>query len=921
MASRIDVFCRVRPTDKLCAEQIHFPPGNTQIQISRNSRRSAMGSSEQQILHSYNFDKVFTGSQATQENVYRATSLKLVNRGLLDGISGTLLCYGQRDSGKSYTIFGGSDFRARGIAARAVSDVFAGIRRYASERVYTVSVTFLHIHGERVTDLLAGPQERTRPNGGGRGGAKDSRGDARPTIALDGKGTVVLKSIERRQCPTEEEALAAVFEGLHTRPQGTNAHLAFTIYARHQSLIDSESETREACLHIVDLAGTQRVEGLSSEEQAEVQSVNRSLSMLEQVVLCLGSPQTNSNGEAVQGHIPYRQSKLTTLLKDCIGGTSLTSLIAHIYPEQQFVDNTISTLNFAKRMMHVTTDPTVNVVQDAGTQIRSLQRQLVDLKSELRMQNQLSSARVAQAASAGAAAGKVTALGTDELQVIHEKVRGFIDGSSSLIHVNDVREMNACFSFFRTLMEQKDVTISELQNEMNAAKAQSSMQHRQSGARESETSAAASNEVSTTAPATGKGGRSGTWRSANKQSQQQTTVKEDLHTPNVLDRNTGVSYGVAGKASSSLAAIERLEKREQEQPLYPESTPPPPPLPSQRSAHVVPPGAGQMPPISKQQQQQQPPYGGMYSNNKAAVNNSPPPAALQGSFNDGMPARTATSGRNMMAATAPAQARQGYFSPHHNHTVPPLSAPSPKKHNGQNYASPTRNSKSHAFEDYKRTESGALQVRALSDDRDQLLKMDKKRDRLQQRLNESEDVVADRSANDGRPNSGSGRRGWRESAVDDDDDPRMMSPLHLTAYHHTLEESMRALMMQRSHLVKQMERRRMALMTNFNEWFTRVSGEASERPNSNYNATDPTTDRSRGRFHARVEDSGTVESEAAMNEMMHLEEDRFLDAAERFDAMELHRHTAQDPKSGAFYAAKKLVESKTRDRASNRGGL
>eukprot|EP00796_Vickermania_ingenoplastis_P011239 gene11239-7808_t len=925
MASRIEVYCRVRPTDKMCAQQVHFLPGNTTIQINRNARRSAVGlDAEQQILHTFTFDSIFTGSQATQENVYRATTMKLVQKGLLDGINGSLLCYGQRDSGKTYTVFGGSDFRARGIAARAINQLFEGVRLYAQERVYTVALTFLQIHGEAVTDLLSGAS--SSPGGKGRGtmGRSVQRADAvRPNITLDGKGMVSLKGIERRECASEEEALAAVFEGLHNRSQGRNAHVALTLYARHQSLIDSESDTRDACLHIVDLAGTQRVEGLSPEERSEVQTVNRSLSMLEQVVLCLGNPPTNNNGEPVQGHIPYRQSKLTTLLKDCIGGTSLTSVIAHIYPEQQFIDNTISTLNFAKRVMHVATDPTVNVVQDAGTQIRTLQRQLTDLKSELRMQSQLSLARVAQASSAENASKPLT-FGTDELQALHEKVRAYVDGASNTIHVNDVREMNACFSFFRTLLEQKDVTISELQNEMNAAKAQNMVQRDRGNRSDADSSSSAAGaggggEASAptcnsanakAAPPTTKNKR----RTTNYGRQQQQPEKTDLHTPNVLDKNSGISYGVAGKASNTL----QVPDRESLETPRSDGTPAEAVLAQTRitNAEVAP-----MPPIFK---------------STSAPLAEPPadrtPATYSGRA---VPAAQTFPASAIRPASGSSRFRPGAADSSSTH--PPAAQISTHNSSASRSVDPQAKqaAKARAFEDYKNTESGALQVRALGEDREQLLRIDKKLDSLHHRLHELECVMEEKANNPSggirvpgsRPHSGGHAHG-DPAGEDDNEDPRHMSALHLTAYHNTIQESLNVVNAQRSHLVKQMERRRTALMTNFSEWYARISGDPSERPQRSGHAgfpqipnPQPGTAGGAPKAPRRQQTSflGVVEGgDDDVQHMMQLQEDRFLDAAERFDAMEMHRRTAQDPHSGAFYAAKKLVESKTRDRPVNR---
>lgn len=686
MTHRADVFCRVRPTDKLCLQQFYFNPNKTSVHVTRTVHRclsnGGKGGNDQQMVQNFTFDSIFAGSSATQENVFRETTVKLVQKGLLEGINGTLLCHGQRDSGKTYTMFGGNDYRSRGLVVRAITQIYEDIQRYSMERTYTIRLSFLQFYGEEVTDLLTGmssagisrggnnragskgrgssnsgrttsPGNRlgTGRQSGGSGSSDDVRSSfkaqpftssfnpaapsddgCRPQVTLDGKGEVLLKGIEKRVCSNEEEALSTIFEGLHNRSTNRNVHVVLSIYARHQSLVDSECETKEAVLHLVDLAGIQRGDELSPEQRREVQVVNRSLSMLEQVILCLGNPHTNSSGEAVKVHIPYRQSKLTILLKDCIGGTSFTSLIAHIYPEQQYLESSLSTLNFARRMMHLVTEPTINVVQDASTQIHNLQHQVADLKAELRMQTQLSMLqRTAQGNNTGSGENtrcnepphskrgnnqsSTTTYGTDELNALHKKVQTYLDGSSSTIHIDDVREMTACFAYFRQLLEQKDMYINEIQSEAYTTRAQSSYQKERGngyGGNRNDGDSFTSNGNSkdgmggTVAPhlavnqdsAQGKnsgisGNKGGNGSSVSSggpntrglggahrrrapsttQHSPSTTAANgatrstgkdasvsgnagagvgntgDSHTPNVLDKQGGISYGVAGKAA------------------------------------------------------------------------------------------------------------------------------------------------------------------------------------------------------------------------------------------------------------------------------------------------------------------------------------------------------------------------------------
>lgn len=901
MTSTIDVYCRVRPTDKLCAPVFQFLPDQRTIRICRMSPKAAKYTSppsaatEPQVVHTYTFDGVLNGSSATQENIFTTTASKLVRKGLLQGINGALLCYGQRESGKTYTVFGGSDFRARGIAARAVHDLFEGVRSLSSERAYDISLTFISFYGERVQDLLQPcSAARSATPGLDKAGAYP-----KSNITLDGKGQVVLKGIEKRPCATEQDALSVIFEGLHNRNTNQNAHLALSIYARHQSLIDSESETKEAVLHLVDLAGTQRVEGLTSaEERREVQLVNRSLSMLEQVVLCLSSAQSNSNGEPVLTHVPYRQSKLTTLLKDCIGGTSYTSLIAHIFPEQPFVESSISTLNFAKRLMHIVTEPTVNVVQDASTQIRTLQRQVADLKSELRMQNQLSLARLAQASLAapnagepggsGAGAAKAPTFDMEELQSLREKVKVYVEGGTSTINVNDVREMNACFSCFRSLIEERDGTIADLQNEVNALKAQNTYLHSRGGNRSDMESvnanglagldALGATGVSALGASMGSISGSKSRRRPNNAAPRPAALPNDNYTSNVLDQNCGVSFGVAGKASNALPVPER------------EAADLPPPKPAAPlSGNVYGSRAPTVPPLRSA------PMGGGAAAGGGPhgihVLPSPPSSSPLPRHDIGLP--EVASPPVTSARLPPTAVRPAAEGTHSSQLRQALVAGGESDERYKDLVSPVqRTARSRAFEDYKTTDSGALQVRALNEERTQLQRLDKKLSALRKRLEEVEEEEQKRSkAEQVSPT----RRSVASKGVDS---------IQLMAFHNTLEESLIAVNAERSHLAKQLERRRRAFLSNFLQWYARLSGDATKKGTRSADQSGLPSTPPHGR-----DDSPTsrLQSQILMGE-----DDQFMDAAERFDSMVMDRHTSQEPDSLAFYAAKKLVDSKTR---------
>lgn len=182
-------------------------------------------------------------------------------------------------------------------------------------------------------------------------------------IQEDVRGGVVVKNSRMIVCDTEEDALNCLFEGelsrtvaahqLNTR--SSRSHTVYTLHIETRSRVESTDKVINSKLHMVDLAGSERCKktGSSGLTLKEATFINKSLSFLEQVVIALSS--------SVRDHIPYRQSKLTNLLRDSLGGNCKTVMVANIWPESSHLEETVGTLKFATRMMRVSNDATVNI--------------------------------------------------------------------------------------------------------------------------------------------------------------------------------------------------------------------------------------------------------------------------------------------------------------------------------------------------------------------------------------------------------------------------------------------------------------------------------------------------------------------------------------------------------------------------------
>jgi len=146
-----------------------------------------------------------------------------------------------------------------------------------------------------------------------------------------------------------------------------------------RSKVESSEKIVNAKLHLVDLAGSERTKKTGSEGMTlkEAAFINKSLTFLEQVVVAL----CDKNRD----HIPYRQSKLTNMLKDSIGGNCKTIMIANIWPESWHVEESSSTLRFATRMCKVSNEAYVNIALDPQLLIKKYEKEIKDLRQELAM--------------------------------------------------------------------------------------------------------------------------------------------------------------------------------------------------------------------------------------------------------------------------------------------------------------------------------------------------------------------------------------------------------------------------------------------------------------------------------------------------------------------------------------------------------
>ncbi|KAG8389528.1 hypothetical protein BUALT_Bualt02G0238700 [Buddleja alternifolia] len=378
----IRVYCRVRP----------FLPGqcnylSTVDHIEEGAITINTLAKNGKGRKSFNFNKVF-GPSATQEEVFSDTQ-PLV-RSVLDGYNVCIFAYGQTGSGKTFTMTGPKDLteHSQGVNYRALSDLFLLSEQRKDTFCYDVSVQMIEIYNEQVRDLL---------NTDGLNKRYPFQSYFLPRVLNDIMlkdpllgNTLEIRNSSQTGLSVPDASLVHVSSksdvidlmniGQRNRVVGATAlndrssrsHSCLTVHVQGRDL--TSGNILRGCMHLVDLAGSERVDKseVTGDRLKEAQHINRSLSALGDVIASLAQKSS---------HVPYRNSKLTQLLQDSLGGQAKTLMFVHISPEPDAVGETISTLKFAERV--ATVELGAARVNKDPAEVKELKEQIATLKAAL----------------------------------------------------------------------------------------------------------------------------------------------------------------------------------------------------------------------------------------------------------------------------------------------------------------------------------------------------------------------------------------------------------------------------------------------------------------------------------------------------------------------------------------------------------
>eukprot|EP00899_Mesostigma_viride_P011692 jgi/Mesvir1/20523/Mv25338-RA.1 len=364
----VKVFVRLRPTANPSSGIAVQPDSNSVNVTVKKKDVSGVISSQTEGL-SFKYDGIM--QNIGQDAAFNQTSLDVIDA-VLEGYNGTIFAYGQTGSGKTYTMGGDAGaYAQRGIIPRAISHVFREIDMQ-SNREIKVQVSYLEIYNEVMYDLLA-----------------DNPSAADNLVVIEEDGATAVKNMVKKDAKSEEEALSIFFQGEvgrttavhYLNKASSRSHCVFTLYLQSTSGYDASEKVTVSKLHCVDLAGSERLKKTQASDPAtlkEAMYINKSLTFLEQTVNSLAKGQQ---------HVSFRQTKLTAVLKDALGGNCRTVMVACIWPEDTHIEETISTLRFAARVRSLSTNAVVNESHDPAILLRRYERQIAELKQELVMRD------------------------------------------------------------------------------------------------------------------------------------------------------------------------------------------------------------------------------------------------------------------------------------------------------------------------------------------------------------------------------------------------------------------------------------------------------------------------------------------------------------------------------------------------------
>ena len=362
----VRVVVRVRPLN-----HHELARGNVSIlDVDRSCSQVSLYSNRSIPPKQFAFDAVY-GPDTEQQLIYDETAFPLIEN-VLEGYNGTIFAYGQTGCGKTFTMSGSSE--QPGIIPNSFKHIFSAISDTGADRMFLVYCSFVEIYNEEIRDLLKyDPKTKLE--------LKEKQGSG-----------VFIKNLKKESVNTISDILRLMDIGASHRTtketamneRSSRSHSIFTVYVEMSETREDGAHFKAGKLNLVDLAGSERQKKTHAEGDRlkEAIEINLSLSALGNVISALVDGHSS--------HIPYRDSKLTRLLQDSLGGNTKTIMIAVASPADYNYDESLSTLRYASRAKFIQNRPTVNedpkdaLLREYMETINRLRKELQDQQVEVK---------------------------------------------------------------------------------------------------------------------------------------------------------------------------------------------------------------------------------------------------------------------------------------------------------------------------------------------------------------------------------------------------------------------------------------------------------------------------------------------------------------------------------------------------------
>uniref|UniRef100_A0A8C8RM10 Kinesin family member 4A n=1 Tax=Pelusios castaneus TaxID=367368 RepID=A0A8C8RM10_9SAUR len=395
---------------------------------------------------SFTYDFVFDPS-VEQEEVFNTAVAPLI-RGIFKGYNATVLAYGQTGSGKTYSMGGAYTADQEhepsvGVIPRVIKLLFQE-KEQRLEWEFTLKVSYLEIYNEDILDLLSPSRERS----------------SQISIREDPKEGIKIVGLTERDVTCAQDTVRCLEQGNNARTvastamnsQSSRSHAIFTISFEQRKKSDKNNSFRSK-LHLVDLAGSERQKKTKAEGDRLKEGIN-----INRGLLCLGNVISALGDENKKGSfVPYRDSKLTRLLQDSLGGNSHTLMIACVSPADSNLEETLNTLRYADRARKIKNKPIINIDPRAA-ELNHLKQQVQQLKVLLLQ------------AHGGTLPVSISVEPSENLQSLMEK-------NQSLVEENEKLSRGLSEAAGQTAQMLERIILTEQENEKMNAKLEELWQH------------------------------------------------------------------------------------------------------------------------------------------------------------------------------------------------------------------------------------------------------------------------------------------------------------------------------------------------------------------------------------------------------------------------------------------------------------